>query len=546
MDLSPLLPPEFLFCHQQFTPDSLIIGLIATDAVGTCPRCQTPTSRVHSFYQRTLADLPMSGKRIKLQVRLRKFFCPLADCPRKVFAQSCHSVCKPYARRLIRAEQQIQTIGLQAGAKPGSRLCHAIGQSVSASTVLRVIRKTLTPVVETPKRLGVDDFAFRKGRNYGTILIDLDGHKPIDLLSDREGKTLEDWLRKHPGIELVTRDRSSVYASAITNACPDATQVADRWHLLKNLSEAVERFLDTQRPAIQEAAQASVQPSDNQGTITADPLTETDLPQPATEQIDLTLPQEKLIPTEKRYAVYQRTKELQRYGHGIRAVARHLGAARNTIKQYFRQDQFVPRPKPKRSNLLNYEAYLRKRWVEGETNVKILLEEIKAQGYNGEYTILTAFLADYPRFVQEPALPPAQKGTRYSSRQVSRLLGQPECDWPERDQGFLSHLVSHNEAISQVRDLCLRFKSMMRQKQPEDLAQWCEDGSQSVGLSNFVRGLRQDYAAVEEAIGSKWSNGQTEGQVNRLKTLKRQMYGKASFDLLRIRVLARNWTGPPK
>lgn len=143
-------------------------------------------------------------------MRLRKFFCPLADCPRKVFAQSCHPVCKPYARRLLKADQQIQTIGLQTGAKPGARLCHNIGQSVSASTVLRIIRKTPPPAVETPKRLGVDDFAFKKGRNYGTILIDLDGHTPLDLLPDREGKTLETWLQNHPGIELVTRDRSSV------------------------------------------------------------------------------------------------------------------------------------------------------------------------------------------------------------------------------------------------------------------------------------------------------------------------------------------------
>jgi transposase len=157
-------------------------------------------------------------------------------------------------------------------------------------------------------------------------------------LPDREGKTLENWLREHPGIELVTRDRSSVYANAITTACPDAVQVADRWHLLKNLSEAVERFLDTQRPAIQEAALISTQPSDSQVATTVTSLAETDLPQSATEQPVLLLPQDQPIPTEKRYAVYQRTKELQREGHGIRAVARHLGAARNTIKQYFRQD----------------------------------------------------------------------------------------------------------------------------------------------------------------------------------------------------------------
>ena len=188
---------------------------------------------------------------------------------------------------------------------------------------------------------------------------------------------------------------------------------------------------------------------------------------------------------------------------------------------------------------------LRKRWVEGETNVKVLLEEIKAQGYNGKYTILTTFLADCPPLVQEAALPPAQKGTRYFSRQISRFLGQPECDWLERDRNFLGQLVGQNEVIGQVRDLCLRFKVMINDKKPNELAQWCQDASACAGLSNFVKGLRQDYAAVEQAIGSVWSNGQTEGQVNRLKTLKRQMYGKASFDLLRIRVLARNRTVPP-
>lgn len=541
MDLSPLLPSGFLFCGQQFTQDALIIGLLATDSVGTCPLCQTPTSRVHSFYQRTLADLPMSGKRIKLLVRLRKFFCPLISCPRKVFAQTCNLVFKPYARRLLRADQQIQNIGLQTGAKPGARLCCSVGQPISASTVLRVIKKTPIPIVETPKRLGVDDFAFKKGRNYGTILIDLDQHKPIDLLPDREGKTLENWLRAHPGIELVTRDRSSIYANAVSTACPQATQVADRWHLLKNLSETVERFLDTQRASINEVAQEIAQQSVNQTVSAPVVVTETSLPLSTVSTPSPT----PVIPADKRYAVYQKTKELQQQGHGIRAVTRHLGAARNTIKQYFRQDSFVPRPKPKRSNLYSYEGYLRKRWLEGETCITVLFEEIKAQGYNGGYTILTTFLADYPRLVQEPALPPAQKGISYSSRRLSRLLSQEKSEWSEQDRSFLESLLNQNELISQVHQLSLGFRAIMKTKQADSLRNWCVEASEVVGLSGFVRGIRQDYAAVEEAMHSEWSNGQTEGQVNRLKTIKRAMYGKANFELLRLRVLARNWTAPP-
>ncbi|GAB3547766.1 hypothetical protein GCM10027577_23090 [Spirosoma fluminis] len=200
-------------------------------------------------------------------------------------------------------------------------------------------------MVETPKRLGVDDFAFKKGRNYGTILIDLDQHKPIDLLPDREGNTLEAWLRAHPGIELVTRDRSSIYANAVSAACPQATQVADRWHLLKNLSEAVERFLDSQRPAIREAAQFISQQSAISSTTPSISLAEMDLPKPVSEQLPDDQHPEQPIYSEKRYRLYQRAKELQQQGHSIRAIATHLGSSRNTVKKYFKQAHFVPKTK---------------------------------------------------------------------------------------------------------------------------------------------------------------------------------------------------------
>ena len=543
MDLSLLMPAGFTLCGHQLTPECLTIGLIATGSVGTCPQCHSASTRVHSFYQRTLGDVPISGRRVRFLVRLRKFFCSQATCSRKVFAQCCATIVRPYGRRCQRADQHIQAIGLHTGAKPGVSLCQLTGLPVSASTILRVIKKTPLPATQTPKRLGIDDFAFRKGCQYGTILVDLDQRKPIDLLPDREGKTLEAWLQAHPGIELITRDRSAVYANAVTAACPDVVQVADRWHLLKNLSEAFERFLDTQRSAINDAVQAvNLQTSE---LTDAQPEPLTDLELPISPQIASPHSSPIPVPTEKRYAVYQRTKELQRAGHGIRAVSRHLGVARNTIKMYFRQEHFVPRPKPKRSNLYAYEAYLRKRWLEGETCVAVLFEEIKAQGYNGGYTILTAFLADYPRLAVEPTLPPARKGISYSSRQVSRLLSLPEPDWPAGEQAFIQELLRQSESIKLVRDLCLRFKILMETKQADGLTQWCEEAGAVSALNGFVRGLRQDYAAVEQAFSSEWSNGQTEGQVNRLKTIKRQMYGKAGFALLRLRVLFRNRTAPP-
>ena len=243
-------------------------------------------------------------------------------------------------------------------------------------------------------------------------------------------------------------------------------------------------------------------------------------------------------------------KELQRQGRGIRAVTQHVGGSRNTVKQYFQQPIFVPRAITKRTNLLTYEVYLRQRWQTGEQRITVLYEAIKAQGYNGKYTMLTAFLATYPRTRIEPVLPPVQKGITRSSHQLSRLLCQPESVWSVDERPLLTYLLEHNPVLSRVRVLNIRFKSMMAEKDGDALAGWCQRASTLVPLNGFVMGLRQDFAAVREAFTSTWSNGQTEGQrsvvtVNRLKTIKRQMYGRANFSLLRLRVITGNGTRPP-
>jgi transposase len=226
MNACLLLPEAFTIRYSNFCGNTVEFGLMSTALFGTCPLCQRASSKVHSYYQRKVGDLPISGKTVKLYISTRKFFCREESCPRKVFAVRFGSGLRPWQRRLERSDNQIQVIGLGCGSKPGARVCEVIGLPVSA------------PEVVTPKVLGVDDFAFKKGHTYGTILVD--GPKrglssgpekrvPVDLLPDREGKTLKEWLKAHPGVEVVTRDRSPVYANAITEACPTAIQVADRW-----------------------------------------------------------------------------------------------------------------------------------------------------------------------------------------------------------------------------------------------------------------------------------------------------------------------------
>ena len=161
---------------------------------------------------------------------------------------------------------------------------------------------------------------------------------------------------------------------------------------------------------------------------------------------------------------------------------------------------------------------------------------------NGSYTILANFLSTYPRLETEPILPPARKANSYSSRRISRLLNQPASKWSADEEAFLTHLLRQNESIRQVHELSEQFRQLMSEKSAAGLAKWCEDAEKVAGYVGFVWGLGQDYAAVEQAFVSEWSNGQTEGQVNRLKMIKRQVYGRAGFDLLRRRVLFRNCT----
>jgi transposase len=277
-------------------------------------------------------------------------------------------------------------MGLLLGGNPTEKLARLVGPPVSASTVLRLLKQIPLPVQDTPKASGVDDFAFKKGHTYGTILVDLEQRKPLDLLADRQGETLEVWLRAHPGIEILTRDRSSVYAAAMTAACPEAIQVADRWHLLKNLSEQLERLLDSQWTLI------------HQTTLEIIPLRS--VQRPDLSALIAELQQANVgedLPKGKRYSKYQQVKRLQEEGHSIRAIARHLAMARRTVGKYFKQAGFIPKTTTKRSNLLDFESYLLQRWKEGETNGKTLWKEIRELGYKGSYTILMNFLVNFPQ-----------------------------------------------------------------------------------------------------------------------------------------------------
>ena len=547
------LPADLQVQDLLIESEILTLVLASSQEHASCPDCASTSLRVHSRYRRTLADLPCQGRTVRWWLTVRRFFCENPACSRKTFVEQVPDVAPAYARRTLRQKKTLCEIAFALGGRPGARLAHFLGLPVSFWTLLRFLRQVPPPPVQTPLILGVDDFAWRKGNRYGTILVDLQAHQPIDLLPDREASTFTAWLRSHPGVEVISRDRAGAYADGAKQGAPDAVQVADRYHLVANLRETLQRLLDRKRsclPFLEENRSAApseptldMVPREHEGE-------RKDIQRDVEEKVPLTRAElTRQVRRSKRFERYQAVVNLHQQGMGVRAITRQLGISRNTVRRYLQAETFpeqgLRRKRP--SRLDPYLPYVRKRWEAGCQNAAQLYRELKDRGYRGSHTLLRSLLSDWRanspmtarRTPGAKRKAPALGMRRLSSRQASFLfVKQPDALTPAQ-QHALEHICQSSDEMKMTYALSQQFISMLRMRQAEQLDGWLErlkePGSRE--LSSFASGIKRDDKAVRAAASRPESNGQVEGQNTRVKLLKRQMYGRAKFDLLRLRVL---------
>lgn len=481
---------------------------------------------------------------MRFRLRVRTFFCDNRCCPRKVFAERLDGMALRYARRADWQRQALDLIAPALGGGAGARLAAELDLRISPDSLLGYIRLSPGICHALPRAVGVDDWAVRKAQVHGTILVDLERHRVVDLLPDRTAETLATWLAEHPGVEVIARDGSNAYADGAARGAPGAVQVADRFHLVANLREALRQLLERNRGRLPAAIPEPEVTPETGG-----------YPRSGRDRALLggygRAPErearERRESRARRLERYEGMIELRKLGLPIQRIAAEVGVSVRTVERWLAAGSF-PERKPRtggRRRLDEDKEDLDRRWAEGCRKVAQRCREIREQGYTESSSIVYKDAASLQAGLSPPR-PDAEPGGRRecrtalapSPRRLSWLLLRP---WDELSVGERRYLERMGESVADIaaaQASAQGFVGMVRGREAERLDGWLEE---AIGappeLRSFAEGLRRDEAAAAAALSKEWSNGQTEGQVMRLKLIKRSMYGRANFDLLRKRVL---------
>lgn len=518
-DLTALYSPSDLFVEQVELEDMRTYHVYAQCNLphGVCPYCGCVSHRVHSRYHRTITDLSILGHPVIITFTARKFFCSNPDCRRKTFAEQPGDEVFRYRRRTRRCEMAVTQHGLKCSSESARKLLSAIGVCLSGDTVLRDIHRMSVPERHEVKEIGVDDWAFRKGVTYGSIIVSLETESVIDLLGDRDVSSFQTWLDGHSQVAIVSRDRSTDYTAAIAATGRNITEVADRFHLNMNMSACVTKVIGSHY----DEYRSTVRPAEVQEAPKVD----------------------------SRQVMFNEVKELQAEGLNIAQISQKLDIARQTVRKYMGWDTLPKRASKERLPYFLYDTYVEEEYRHGKDLRKIFLE-IKEKGFQGS---LTPFYDHYrylsdghhgyrpkhevekmkqaPITDREPLLPIRQIAHIVDKSIRKKKMVKDEVTLVEKMMSFGWFRDIYNAASS--------FYATIMGDDINDLDTWLENYGKSPiqELRSFAYGIRMDLKAVRNAIALETSNGIVEGFVNKLKEVKRVMYGRASLNLLKRKMV---------
>ena len=502
-----------------------------------CPECHQPSSRIHSNYQRTVGDLPCAGRNVLLALTVRKFVCTTPTCSRRIFTERLPGLVCSYGRMTPRLIALVQSLGLVAGGQMGTRQAERTGITTTPSTLLRHLMRLPAPVTRAVRVLGVDDFAWKKRFTYGTILVDLERRKIIDVLADRESATVEAWFKEHPEVDLVSRDRGKEFAKAATLGAPQAQQVVDRFHVVKNLSEVLREILGHCRAEIRQG-ETPVPESEKTGEGSTRPL-----PTVATWQQRTPIRVKKVHQARQasRDDRYEQMTTLRAQGLTQKEVAKRIGMSEKAVRNWLKRGAAPTNKRQfrRRSVFDPYAAYVLQRWQEGIHEAKQLYEELQAQGFPGTGRIVQRFVQALRDDPEKITLAPATAAERFSANAATWLFIRDPAQLTAEKQVELELICQRSETARLTYALTQQFMTMLRLRRGQEFETWLEavEASQIAELCRFAHSLCKDKDAVIAGLTLSYSNGPVEAQVQKLKLVKRSMYGRAKLPLLRQRLL---------
>jgi transposase len=510
-DRKQLVPPGFSVLSSDVSGSSVKLVMTPVASFGICPCCGSRAVRIQSRYRRHVSDLPISGRNVDLCVIVRRFWCDAVLCGQRIFCERFdRDILVPWARRTGRLEMIVHHLGLALGGRPAAAFSDRLMMPVSNDTLLRVVRRRCQVPAETLNVIGIDDFAWKRNHRYGTIVCDLERRRTVQLLPDREQATSQDWLTAHPSIRIIARDRGGGYGEAADKALPDAEQVADRWHLMENASRA---FLDAVQKSMR-AIRSII------GSSIVDPKL---LTRAERLQYDGHL---------RRQETNESILALSKQGAPIRQIVKRTGHSRKLVRNVLRgqrDDIFRVR----QSSLETYLPWLESQWESGARNATALWRQLNGQGFRGCLGVVSEWMRRRKRAEKADQSSLARAP---SARTIARLMTLERDHLSKADTLVVAVIEENLPTLVEAREIIADFHQMVRAKAIERFVPWIMRANGSL-VSSFANGVLKDEAAVRNAIISPWSNGQTEGQITKLKLVKRQMYGRGKIDLLQARLI---------